>query len=116
MLEDAIATVPPEVIGTGFIVGTPEQVAARLREFGTRGCDMSCSGLFRPSSRCGTWSTQGGRSEGSLAHCGRDGPRPANHQLGRCEAAVPAGVYDKLGSPLEATTWKQLGEWVGALG
>jgi hypothetical protein len=110
MLEDAIATVPPEVIGTGFIVGTPEQVTARLREFGTRGCDMSCSGLFRPSSRCGTWSTQGGRSEGSLAHCGRDGPRPASHQLGRRKAAVPTGVYDNWGSPVEVTTWKQLGE------
>ena len=34
MIEDASAAVPPEVIGTGFIVGTPEQVT-RLREFGT---------------------------------------------------------------------------------
>ena len=29
MPEDAIAAVPPEVIGTGVIVGTPEQVTAR---------------------------------------------------------------------------------------
>jgi phthiodiolone/phenolphthiodiolone dimycocerosates ketoreductase len=37
MLEDAIAAVPPEVIGAGVIVGTPEQVTARLREFGDAG-------------------------------------------------------------------------------
>ena len=36
-LEDAIAAVPPEVIGTGVIVGTPEQVIARLRQFGDAG-------------------------------------------------------------------------------
>ena len=36
-LEDAIAAVPPEVIGTGVIVGTPEQVTARLLQFGDAG-------------------------------------------------------------------------------
>jgi phthiodiolone/phenolphthiodiolone dimycocerosates ketoreductase len=36
-LEDAIAAVPPEVIGTGVIVGTPEQVTARLQQFGDAG-------------------------------------------------------------------------------
>jgi hypothetical protein len=71
-----------------------DRPATRVRDAGLQ---MSCPGLFRPSSRCGTWSTQGGRSEGSLAHCGRDGPRPANHQLGRREAAVPTGVYDNWG-------------------
>ena len=36
-LEDAIARVPPEVIGEGVIVGTPEQIIARLRQFGDAG-------------------------------------------------------------------------------
>jgi phthiodiolone/phenolphthiodiolone dimycocerosates ketoreductase len=36
-LEDAIAMVPPEVIRNGFLVGTPEQVIARLRQFGDAG-------------------------------------------------------------------------------
>lgn len=29
---------------------------------------------------------------------------------------MPTGVYDNWGSPVEVTTWKQLGQWVGALG
>ena len=36
-LEDAIAAVPPEVIRNGVLVGTPEQVTARLRQFGDAG-------------------------------------------------------------------------------
>ena len=36
-LEDAIVAVPPEVIRNGVLVGTPEQVTARLREFGDAG-------------------------------------------------------------------------------
>ena len=36
-LEDVIAAVPPEVIGTGVLVGTPEQVTARLQQFGDAG-------------------------------------------------------------------------------
>jgi phthiodiolone/phenolphthiodiolone dimycocerosates ketoreductase len=36
-LEDAIAVVPPEVIRNGFLVGTPEQVTDRLRQFGEAG-------------------------------------------------------------------------------
>ena len=36
-LEDAIAVVPPEVIRNFAIVGTPEQVTTRLRQFGDAG-------------------------------------------------------------------------------
>ena len=36
-LEDAIRAVPPEVIRNAFLVGTPEQVTARLRQFGDVG-------------------------------------------------------------------------------
>ena len=36
-LEEAIAVVPPEVIRNGFLVGTPKQVTARLRQFGDAG-------------------------------------------------------------------------------
>jgi phthiodiolone/phenolphthiodiolone dimycocerosates ketoreductase len=33
MLEEALAAVPPELLGSGLIWGTPEQVANKLREF-----------------------------------------------------------------------------------
>ena len=36
-LESAIAAVPPEVIRNGFLIGTPEQVTARLQQFGDAG-------------------------------------------------------------------------------
>ena len=36
-LEEAIAAVPPELIGYGFLWGTPEQVAQKLRAFGEVG-------------------------------------------------------------------------------
>jgi phthiodiolone/phenolphthiodiolone dimycocerosates ketoreductase len=36
-LEEAIAAVPPELIGYGFLWGTPEQVAGKLRAFGEVG-------------------------------------------------------------------------------
>ncbi len=36
-LEGAIAMVPPEVIRNAFLVGTPKQVTARLRQFGDAG-------------------------------------------------------------------------------
>jgi hypothetical protein len=115
-LEDAIAAVPPEVIGTGVIVGTPEQVTARLLQFGDAGLRHVVLGPLSAFITVRDLVYAGWRSEGSLAHCGRDGPRSASHQLGRRKAAVPTGVYDNWGSPVEVTTWKQLGEWVGALG
>ena len=36
-LEDAIAAVPPQVIANAFLIGTPEQVTDRLRQFGDAG-------------------------------------------------------------------------------
>ena len=36
-IKEAIASVPPELIGRNFIWGTPEQVASRLRAFGEAG-------------------------------------------------------------------------------
>jgi phthiodiolone/phenolphthiodiolone dimycocerosates ketoreductase len=33
MLEEAMAAVPPELLGSGLIWGTPEQVANKLRAF-----------------------------------------------------------------------------------
>ena len=36
-LENAIAAVPPEVIRNGFLIGTPDQVIARLQQFGDAG-------------------------------------------------------------------------------
>jgi phthiodiolone/phenolphthiodiolone dimycocerosates ketoreductase len=36
-LEEGIATVPPELIGYGFLWGTPERVAEKLRAFGEVG-------------------------------------------------------------------------------
>jgi phthiodiolone/phenolphthiodiolone dimycocerosates ketoreductase len=36
-LEEAIAAVPPELVGRNFILGTPEQVVSRLRQFGEAG-------------------------------------------------------------------------------
>ncbi len=36
-LEDAIGAVPPEVIGNAFLIGTPKQVTARLRQFADAG-------------------------------------------------------------------------------
>jgi phthiodiolone/phenolphthiodiolone dimycocerosates ketoreductase len=36
-LEDAIAVVPPEVIRNAFLIGTPEQITARLQQFGEAG-------------------------------------------------------------------------------
>ncbi|HEX8228616.1 MAG TPA: hypothetical protein VF826_04805 [Chloroflexia bacterium] len=36
-LDRAIAAVPPQLVGHGFIIGTLEEVTARLREFGEAG-------------------------------------------------------------------------------
>lgn len=36
-LEEAIAEVPREVVSNAFLIGTPEQVTARLRQFGDAG-------------------------------------------------------------------------------
>ncbi|HZR00342.1 MAG TPA: LLM class flavin-dependent oxidoreductase, partial [Chloroflexota bacterium] len=36
-LERALAAVPPELLGYGLVVGTPEQVTARLRQFARAG-------------------------------------------------------------------------------
>lgn len=36
-LEDAIAVVPPQVIRNAFLIGTPEQLTDRLRQFGEAG-------------------------------------------------------------------------------
>ena len=36
-LEEALAAVPPELIGSGILWGTPEQVAGKLRAFGEVG-------------------------------------------------------------------------------
>ncbi|HEX8600113.1 MAG TPA: LLM class flavin-dependent oxidoreductase [Chloroflexia bacterium] len=36
-LDHAIAAVPPQLVGHGFIIGTLEEVTARLREFGQAG-------------------------------------------------------------------------------
>jgi len=33
MLEEALAAVPPELLGSGLVWGTPKQVANKLREF-----------------------------------------------------------------------------------
>jgi len=37
MFEEALAAVPPELIGYGLLCGTPEQVASKLRAFGEVG-------------------------------------------------------------------------------
>ncbi len=37
MLEEALASVPPELIGSGVLWGTPEQVVGKLRAFGEVG-------------------------------------------------------------------------------
>ena len=36
-LEEALASVPSELIGSGLLWGTPEQVAGKLRAFGEVG-------------------------------------------------------------------------------
>jgi phthiodiolone/phenolphthiodiolone dimycocerosates ketoreductase len=37
MLEKGIAAVPPELLGSGVLWGTPEQIASKLRAFGEAG-------------------------------------------------------------------------------
>ena len=111
MPEDAIAAVPPEVIGTGVIMGTPEQVTARATRVRWRGaatCRARASlGLHRGAGR--GLRRAGGPKDRSLTADGIVRAQ-ASHQLGRRKAAVPTGVYDNWGSPVEVTTWKRLGE------
>ncbi len=37
MIEEALASIPPELIGSALLWGTPEQVASKLRAFGEVG-------------------------------------------------------------------------------
>jgi phthiodiolone/phenolphthiodiolone dimycocerosates ketoreductase len=48
-LDAAIEKVPVEVLESGFLVGSPQQIAARLREFGDAGLRQAVSGPLSPA-------------------------------------------------------------------
>lgn len=63
MLEEALAAVPPEVLGYGLLWGTPEQVADKLRMYGEVGVRhvvlVPISAIFsRRASIYGLWATR----------------------------------------------------------
>jgi hypothetical protein len=109
MLEDAIAAVPPELIGTGFIL-EPEQVTARLREFGTRGCKCRARASFGLHHGAGLGPRRVGGPKGRSLSA--DGMVRARQTISSAvvKPLCPPACTTTGGSPVEVTTWKQLGE------
>jgi phthiodiolone/phenolphthiodiolone dimycocerosates ketoreductase len=62
-LEDAIAAVPPDVLANAIFAGTPEQIVARLRDFGDAGLryvmlDIASATVSAQAAAYGLWAAR----------------------------------------------------------